>query len=64
MAMRWPLNLYRIFVVSSVTLYAVAGLLGARCGSPERDRIDPSVRSSPGGYQSFHFWHTGFAGGK
>jgi len=50
MAMRWVLGLYRVFVVSSVTLYAVAGLLGAR--------------SSPGGYRSFHFWHTGFAGGK
>jgi hypothetical protein len=23
-----------------------------------------SVRSSPGGYRSYHFWHTGFHGGK
>ena len=23
-----------------------------------------SVRSSPGGYRSFHFWHSGFSGGK
>ena len=24
----------------------------------------PSVRSSPGGYRSYHFWHSGFQGGK
>lgn len=26
--------------------------------------IPASVRSSPGGYRSFHFWHTGVHGGK
>jgi hypothetical protein len=26
--------------------------------------IPASVRSSPGGYRSFHFWHSGFQGGK
>ena len=26
--------------------------------------IPASVRSSPGGYRSYHFWHTGFQGGK
>ena len=26
--------------------------------------IPASVRSSPGGYRSYHFWHTGFHGGK
>ena len=25
-----------------------------------RQRIDPSVRSSPGGYRSYHFWHSGY----
>jgi hypothetical protein len=33
-------------------------------GSPARDEIPASVRSSPGGYRSFHFWHTGYHGGK
>ncbi len=64
MDMRWLLGFYKVFVVGTVTLYAVAGLFGARCSPAERDHIDPSVRSSPGGYRSFHFWHTGFAGGK
>ena len=26
--------------------------------------IPASVRSSPGGYRSYHFWHSGYAGGK
>ena len=33
-------------------------------GSPVRDEIPASVRSSPGGYRSFHFWHSGYHGGK
>jgi hypothetical protein len=33
-------------------------------GSPDRDEIPASVRSSPGGYRSFHFWHSGYHGGK
>jgi hypothetical protein len=26
--------------------------------------IPPSVRQSPGGYRSFHFWHSGYQTGK
>ena len=33
-------------------------------GSAARDEIPASVRSSPGGYRSFHFWHSGYHGGK
>jgi len=33
-------------------------------GSPRRDEIPASVRSSSGGYRSFHFWHSGYHGGK
>ena len=29
-----------------------------------RDEIPASVRSSPGGYRSYSFWHTGYHGGK
>ena len=32
--------------------------------APERDEVPASVRSSPGGYRSFHFWHSGYHGGK
>ena len=33
-------------------------------GTPERDEVPASVRASPGGYRSFHFWHSGYHGGK
>jgi hypothetical protein len=33
-------------------------------GSPAREEIPASVRSSPGGYRTFHFWHSGYHGGK
>jgi hypothetical protein len=32
--------------------------------APEREEIPASVRASPGGYRSYHFWHTGYHGGK
>ena len=30
----------------------------------EKDEIPGSVRSSPGGYRSYSFWHSGYHGGK
>ncbi len=63
-AMHWLAHLYKIVVVAAVGLYAFAGFTGYRMGGGERERVDPSVRSSPGGYRSFHFWHSGFSGGK
>ena len=62
--MRWLVQGYKVIVVAAVGLYIGAGVLGVRHTSAERERVEPSVRSSPGGYRSFHFWHTGFAGGK
>jgi hypothetical protein len=62
--MRWLTYFYKAWVVGAVALYALAGFTGYRSMGAERDKIDPTVRSSPGGYRSFHFWHTGFAGGK
>lgn len=55
---------YRIFAVVLLVLYAMAGLRGWELGPDERSEIPPSVRQSPGGYRSFHFWHSGFQGGK
>lgn len=55
---------YKLLVVTSLALYALSGALGYRRVDAERDKVDPSVRSSPGGYRSFHFWHSGYAGGK
>ncbi len=44
--------------------YLAASLSGWQMGSPQQQLLPPSVRSSPGGYRSFHFWHSGFHGGK
>jgi hypothetical protein len=62
--MRFVVHAYKFLVVAALGLYAVCGIVGYRRTDGERDKIDPSVRSSPGGYRSFHFWHSGFAGGK
>jgi hypothetical protein len=56
--------LYRAWVVAALGLFAWGSLSGQRILSPAHQRIDPSVRSSPGGYRSYHFWHSGFSGGK
>ena len=44
--------------------YAATAYTDYEPASPARDEIPASVRSSPGGYRSFHFWHSGYHGGK
>ncbi|MBC7974933.1 MAG: hypothetical protein H7138_08095 [Myxococcales bacterium] len=44
--------------------YAAMAYTEYEPGSPAREEIPASVRSSPGGYRSFHFWHSGYHGGK
>jgi hypothetical protein len=55
------LALFGALVVSG---YAAFAYTEYEPGSPERDEIPASVRSSPGGYRSYHFWHSGYHGGK
>jgi hypothetical protein len=55
---------FMLWVGAVVGLFTASNLFGYRMGSPTRERIPASVRSSPGGYRSYHFWHTGFSGGK
>ena len=44
--------------------YAYAAFTDYEPGNPERDQIPASVRTSPGGYRSYHTWHSGYHGGK
>jgi len=44
--------------------FVAATVSGWEPESPERQVLPASVRQSPGGYRSFHFWHAGFRGGK
>ena len=47
-----------------LVLYLAAGFLGWDFRSTERETVPASVRTAPGGYRTFHFWHTGYHGGK
>jgi len=53
-----------VFGVLVVGGYSALAYTDYEPGSPERDEIPASVRSSPGGYRSYHFWHSGYHGGK
>jgi hypothetical protein len=44
--------------------YAAFAYSGREIDEPTRDEIPASVRASPGGYRSYHFWHSGYHGGK
>lgn len=44
--------------------YSAMAFTGYEPGAPKRDEVPASFRSSPGGYRTFHFWHSGYHGGK
>jgi hypothetical protein len=44
--------------------YSATEVSGWEMAHTERQIIPVSVRNSPGGYRSYHFWHSGFHGGK
>ncbi|HET9623903.1 MAG TPA: hypothetical protein VFP84_21170 [Kofleriaceae bacterium] len=52
------------FAVILIVGYGAMAFAELEPGTPERDEVPASVRSSPGGYRSFHFWHSGYHGGK
>lgn len=47
-----------------IVLYVAAAWSGWEFGHPERQVLPADVRHAPGGYRSFHFWHSGYHGGK
>jgi hypothetical protein len=53
-----------VFAALVVGSYAALAYSDYELGSPARAEIPASVRSSQGGYRSFHFWHSGYHGGK
>jgi hypothetical protein len=57
-------KLYKVVVLAALALYAAVAFSGWELESAAQKPQPPSVRTSPGGYRSFHFWHTGFHGGK
>ena len=55
---------YLVLGSALLVLYGAASAFGWEIGSDPPEKVPPDVRSSPGGYRSFHFWHSGFRGGK
>jgi hypothetical protein len=53
-----------VFAIVIVGGYTAMAFTQHELGEVERDEIPASVRSSPGGYRSYHFWHSGYHGGK
>ena len=47
-----------------ILVYAYGAFTGRELGNPAREQIPVDVRQAPGGYRSFHFWHSGYHGGK
>ena len=62
-----PSLLAKLLLAAGVTTSAVYGgatLLGKDFNNTQREVVPASVRNAPGGYRSFHFWHSGYSGGK
>ncbi len=45
-------------------LYGAAAWSGWELSTSPRQVLPADVRNAPGGYRSFHFWHSGYHGGK
>ena len=59
--------LKRIYVILGslvVASFAAAGFAGWEFPSGTRQVLPANVRNAPGGYRSYHFWHSGLHGGK
>ncbi len=63
---RWPRFTKIVAAVSGVivTCYAYIAFTGFEFDAPAREEVPASVRASPGGYRTYHFWHSGYHGGK
>ena len=55
-----------VLAISVVILggYTAVAMTQRELSSVDKDEIPGSVRSSPGGYRSYSFWHSGYHGGK
>ncbi len=65
---RGPRSIFAGVMLALATLvvggYAAFAYTERELGEPEHEVVPSGVRSSPGGYRSYHFWHSGYHGGK
>ena len=57
-------KLYLVLGGGLLLLYVGAAMMGWELSTSPRQQIPADVRNAPGGYRSFHFWHSGYRGGK
>jgi hypothetical protein len=57
-------KIYLTLGIIALAVYGLVALTGREFGDAQRELIPQEVRNSPGGYRSFHFWHSGYRGGK
>ncbi len=57
-------RLYLLVGGGLLLLYVFATWSGWEISTATRQTLPADVRNSPGGYRSFHFWHSGYHGGK
>ena len=56
---------YTVYTLAVLATYALVAWRGVNVlPTSQREMIPPSVRSSPGGYRSYHRTNYGFHGGK
>ena len=55
---------YGVLGLSVLLAFLAAGVFGWTWESDDRDVLPASVRQAPGGYRSYHLWHSGYQGGK
>ena len=60
----WLVKTHAVIGAGIVGFYLWTALSGWEPARAERGFIPSSVRSSPGGYRSYHYVHSGFHGGK
>lgn len=57
-------KIYLVLGTGLLLLYAAAAWSGWELTTARRQVLPADVRNSPGGYRAFHFWHSGYHGGK
>ena len=60
----WFTYVVLVWAVVVVGGYTAVAVTQHELSTVDKDEIPGSVRSSPGGYRSYSFWHSGYHGGK